>query len=832
MSLLSSSIGSIRCLADEEADNNMLQDLQLAAELGKTLLERNKELENIIKIHQSTIEEQAQEIEYMKKQTAALREVNDSRLKIYEQLEVSIQDLERANHRLVVENTGDKKLIKNQCLTIENLETRCEELQKKIDDLTSQREVLLRQQTNNLNPDVVQTQSVSWKASVTPGGSIKQCAAPSSPKVFQETINDTNSQQPLTLNSNEEELTDLLIQLQEARSQRVREQKKVNELGQQLTTLLQENSSLEEQLTFWRSKAQDVKNLQDEINTLEEVRRGQLCGRCLRGMDTRNHDELSVLDGEEYDDISLAGSLINEQQPDPEPTVQETCDKKTEVMNEAVVVVNNSNSNNNNPYRELVEKYQALLEVQRLSAPRRKNSLPPPMMGGGVMSLQEELEMSGEYNCFQNPSVVDDNDLQQQEVVEMKSSLIGNSNNTINNGISNGSIVGSSTSNGGNTNSSNGKPGKGDNNNKKTFSATPTDFSEAETSSSGFADETSNKATQTDGRPGSFLCSIADGEDCKFSIYDDNSPFESRFRKTPEYRQIFSEIFGVLKRAAEAKDEGEKLPLLDDQTNNTSSSNNGSNNVGNNGQIIYNVNKDNLNDSIISIGQDDQPSETTDDNQSVMSSVISSVVSEPPYKMQQTPLSSKESTLKKETPKNDHSQTDIVKVNDKVSLETTRHATKLDYISVNVHVKKSRSSSAKKNAARKLTLNNHERPTTPNVVSTTNPTFVQTKSNSGGRRRFRALKPAEQDGSTTNVWNNTSTYNHHLKTRESPNPIRKSQIFVNRNITEQHSHHSYEYSEYKPSTASEEVAKLKRLELSYAEVLRMPNKSKGNHHRS
>lgn len=48
----------------------------------------------------------------MKKQTAALREVNDSRLKIYEQLEVSIQDLERANHRLVIENTSDKKLIK------------------------------------------------------------------------------------------------------------------------------------------------------------------------------------------------------------------------------------------------------------------------------------------------------------------------------------------------------------------------------------------------------------------------------------------------------------------------------------------------------------------------------------------------------------------------------------------------------------------------------------------------------------------------------------------------------------------------------------------------
>lgn len=813
MSLLSSSISSIRCLADEEADNNMLQDLQLAAELGKTLLERNKELENIIKIHQSTIEEQAQEIEYMKKQTAALREVNDSRLKIYEQLEVSIQDLERANHRLVVENTGDKKLIKNQCLTIENLETRCEELQKKIDDLTSQREVLLRQQTTNLNPDVVQTQSVSWKAAVTPGGSIKQSAAPSSPKVFQETTNDTNLQQPLTLNSNEEELTDLLIQLQEARSQRVREQKKVTELGQQLTTLLQENGALEEQLTFWRSKAQDVKNLQDEINTLEEVRRGQLCGRCLRGMDTRNHDELSVLDGEEYDDISIAGSLINEQ-PDPEPTVvQETCENKTEVMNEVV---------NNNPYRELVEKYQALLEVQRLSAPRRKNSIP---MMGGVMSLQEELEMSGEYNCFQNPSV--DNELQQQEVVGMKSGMMIGNSSTINNGVGGGSVIGGGgVCGGGGGNGGNGKPAKGDNNNKKAFSATPTDFSEAETSSSGFADETSNKATQTDGRPGSFLCSIADGEDCKFSIYDDNSPFESRFRKTPEYRQIFSEIFGVLKRAAEAKDEGEKLPLLDDQTNNSNNSNNSSSS---NDNVTYNVSdhSENRNGSI-SLGQDDLPSETTDDNQSVMSSVVSSVVSEPPYKMQQTPLSSKESsTLKKETSSNDHSQADIGKVNDKISLEG-RQATKLDYVSVNVHVKKNKSS-AKKNTARKLAFNNNsERPKTPNVVSTINPTFVQTKSNSGGRRRFRALTPAEQDG--TNVWNNPSSYNQ-SKTRESPNPIRKSQIFVNRNVTEQHSH-SYEYSEYKPSTASEEVAKLKRLELSYAEVLRMPNKSKGNHHRS
>lgn len=38
-------------------------DLQLAAELGKTLLERNKELEGTIKHQQNIIDDQVQEIE-------------------------------------------------------------------------------------------------------------------------------------------------------------------------------------------------------------------------------------------------------------------------------------------------------------------------------------------------------------------------------------------------------------------------------------------------------------------------------------------------------------------------------------------------------------------------------------------------------------------------------------------------------------------------------------------------------------------------------------------------------------------------------------------------
>lgn len=734
MSLLSSSIGGVRYHADEDADHNMLQDLQLAAELGKTLLERNKELENIIKLHQATVEEQTQEIEYMKKQTAALREVNNTRLKVYEQLEVSVQDLERANHHLVIENTSDKKLIKSQSVTIENLEIRCEELQKKIDDLTEQ----LRQhaaspsrssaQQQHQQQQLQQQQSADWETSDTlQGGSEKQRAAPSSPKPSQETTEATAA--------SDEEMTALLRQLQDARNQRAREQKKVTELSQQLTTLLQENSALEEQLTELRNKAQDVKSLQDEISTLEEVRRGQLCGRCLRGMDTRTHDELSImLDQEEFDDISMAESLISENQRDSEMTVQDTGSK-----NEGTDELDSAN-----PYRVLVEKYQALLEVQRHCQPRRKDATP-------AMSLQEELEMSGEFNNFYPAA---------SEVAAAPESA---------------------------KTASRAKPESQAG--KKPFSATPTDFSEAETSSSGFSDETSNKATQTDDRPGSFLCSIADGEDCKFSIYDDNSPFESRFRKTPEYRQLFSEIFSVLKRAAEAKDEGEKLPLLDDPAP--------------------------LQPKYDPSFQEDLQSEATDDNQSVMSSMVSSVVSEPVFRVQTASPAN--------IPKDGKQQSDGKRSSNAAATASQQPAKdascRMDYVSLNLRVRKK--SAAKKNAVKKAQQNDR---TAPDVIPTTNPKFVPAKS-SGGRRRFKPFNPADYEHSGALNGQHTA-YPNRSRDRKLFGPARGTN-----DQQQQQQHNNYEYKDFKPSTASEEVARLKRLELSYAEVLRTPNnKSRANNH--
>lgn len=288
---------------------------------------------------------------------------------------------------------------------------------------------------------------------------------------------------------------------------------------------------------------------------------------------------------------------------------------------------------------------------------------------------------------------------------------------------------------------------------KKPFSGTPTDFSEAETSSSGFLDETSNKYTQTEERPGSFLFSIADGDDCRFSIYDDNSSFESRFRKTPEYRQLFSEIFEVLRRAAIAKDDGEKLPLL-------------------------------ANDK-----KQPEPEvapaieEETDDNQSVMSSIISSVVSEPVFRIH-TPVDKKQD-----------------KVSEVVLKPLPRR--QLDFLSVQI----------KKKAASRKNARKASGDTTP----TNNPKIPTPKSGNSGKKKFRPLTTADF---SNGVFGNNGPANHvySAKTRESP----RRHATSNR-PTQQHN----SSFEYKTCPVSEEVAKLKRLEMSYAEVLRMPNKPKG-----
>ncbi|KAL0272453.1 UNVERIFIED_CONTAM: hypothetical protein PYX00_005413 [Menopon gallinae] len=379
------------------------QDLQLAAELAKNLLARNKELENCVKQCQTTIEEQTQEIEYLSKQMTALRKTNDDRIRIYEQLEVSIQDLERANQRLALDSSTDKKQIKSLCAYRDSLEERCEELQKALDEARSQQK--------------------EKKPSSQEGGE-----------------RGVDSVEPSQTEDGPEK-NDLVRQNHELKRQITDlEEKILKDMAMteaEHCRLVQDMASMREELST--RYQEQFKHLQEEIT---EVRSGSLCGRCMEAK------RLQMIMAVEEDEEEVSNGIPME-------------------------------TKENNPYRTLVEKYEASLEEQ--SRNRRRSQR---LSSINFLSLQDELKPYWDRN------------------------------------------------------DSNRNTGK-----RKVSSNTPTDFSEAETFSSGFSDETSNKATQTDRNltPGSFLCTIADGEDCVLNIYDDGCPIESRTRE-------------------------KKLPLLDDVT--------------------------------------------------------------------------------------------------------------------------------------------------------------------------------------------------------------------------------------------------------------------------
>lgn len=305
---------------------------------------------------------------------------------------------------------------------------------------------------------------------------------------------------------------------------------------------------------------------------------------------------------------------------------------------------------------------------------------------------------------------------------------------------------------------------------RKTFS-TPTDFSEAETSSSGFADETSNKGTQTEGRVGSFLCTIADGEDCKFSIYDDASPFDSRFRDRPEYRDLFKEIFRVLKKAAENKAEGEELPLLDDNAKTVP-------------PTVPPVTPMN----------DQMPEFPDDDTQSIMSSTMSELST------QNETTTIVENIIQSQNqpiPETEPSSGTADNKQDCVLRPLVRQP--LEYLSVEV---RKRSSSRRKN---KYT----ERSDSPvtHIIGSPKITY-SSRPNSGRKRKdVRPNVPGDE-----NTWNgNTLQFWATNRNAPSPTPSQSS---------------GKGYFEFKPSSASHDLHKLKKLDMSYAEVLRNADSKK------
>ena len=404
-----------------------------------------------------------------------------------------------------------------------------------------------------------------------------------------------------------------------------------------------------------------------------------------------------------------------------------------------------------------MDKYEALLEVQKSSRNR-------PQM----TSLQDELMTSGDFTSFTKNYTSDE----ESNKMSQKSTGVRRK--------------------------------------------TP-DFSEVETTSSGFSDETSNKATQTDERSGAFLCTIADGEDCKFTIYDDASPIDSRFRDVPKYRDLFKEIFTVLKKAAENKEDGEKLPLLDDQQPDA-------------------IDLANNKVPPVTPATEDIPRDF--DSQSVMSSAMSEhsiAVSECITKTERRKAKQHKKQAAKEPQDELENKPPVgVQMLPSGKLVTPYNRQALEYLAVSTkrRTRRSRQRSKDKYGASgrdssmcSNTSSNLNVSTSSVVAGFSSPvespaTPTTLTRNKKGRRHHQqmlqafstinAISPAEWNGHSVTIYNRNAKGSSSAVAgfRCRPDPENTSEI------------------EFKHSAASHELKKLKKLDLSYAEVLRRSDAKK------
>ncbi|KAH8359719.1 hypothetical protein KR093_008617 [Drosophila rubida] len=770
--------GGQSCEPEPEPDVDkqfMRNDLQLAAELGKTLLEVNKELELSLKEHKHKNEEQHREIVHLRKQINAMAEVNDTRLKVYEQLEVGIQDLERSNHRLTLEKSRDKKQIKSLGANIESLEARCEEITQQLEEA---RQMLSAERRKNEKP--LQQQRIAamteqmflpkqWSGidvdlNATPMDNCAFAVAANANSTGVTEIHDGSmSLSEVGSTSNEvteaanaaaaaaaaaavaikgednEELLTLITDLESTRRDFLAEKQRCCELEEQLVAIIQENQTLQSRIAI-TSTNEEMMSMHDEFSLLDDVRQGQMCSRCLRAMDEQ--EQASNMDGQssvapteggvaEDDEQSLLGSEFSAQ-------LANNTSVESPAKIDATKLLDLNNTDSPNPYRDLVEKYEALLEVQRTSNARKN--------GEQVTKEQQTLATAKSGNPETSARIEP-------------------------------------------------KTGRG---------RTSTEFSEAETSSSGFSEETCNKHTQTDERPGYFLCSISNGEECKLSIYDDVSPIDAHFQSRPEYRELFKEIFGVLKKAADNKEDGDKSKLTDAADGTQTNVDTGA--------------------TILPAG-DEFSVDFGDDTHSI----ISSVVSDQSFAMSECVTKLERRTAKKhinecKTQENRLPQinsSSVAQLNGLKQIEengrvyTPVKREPLEFLTVAVGVKK-------KNRRKNRGLNaqgmrvesplaqpsplahpsphHHARRTRKDFVPIP-PEMLATETPSIGRRR-----PADRSGSG-NEWNGSPMiiYNRNMSATRNK---RTGRVIELNGV------------EFHPNTVSQEFHKLKRLDLSYAEVLR------------
>ncbi|KAJ7989389.1 hypothetical protein DPEC_G00304040 [Dallia pectoralis] len=243
------------------------QDLHLAAELGKTLLERNRELEDSLQQMYINNEEQVQEIEYLSKQLEKLREMNEQHAKVYEQLDVTARELEIHNEKLLLESKASQQKIDRLTGTMETLQTQVDTMTARVEELRTLKELRVRREKKERRKTVHSFPCLK-----------ELCTAPRYEDGFlvanPGSVDLVSEREHRPLDEENERLKGVVSSL---RSAMVAERGRREGAERECTAVLQEFERLEQSLLGAESCQLRVQELEAELQEMQQLRRSRVC---------------------------------------------------------------------------------------------------------------------------------------------------------------------------------------------------------------------------------------------------------------------------------------------------------------------------------------------------------------------------------------------------------------------------------------------------------------------------------------------------------------------------------------------------------------------------
>ncbi|KAK1164857.1 cerebellar degeneration-related protein 2-like [Acipenser oxyrinchus oxyrinchus] len=237
-------------------------DLHLAAELGKTLLDRNRELEEGLQQMYSTNQEQLQEIEYLTKQVDLLRQMNEQHAKVYEQLDVTARELELANHKLVLDSRASQQKTTELVETIEGLQAQVSELQRQVEEMKQP------SRGGCLKRDLAEQRRSSSAQSVS---CLKELYDLRKYFVYDHVFAEKITSEPSELSQAEEENAALKRTVTSLQGQLRAERGKRTAAEQEVELISLENRDLEQRIAELNSCRARVRELESDVNELRQM---------------------------------------------------------------------------------------------------------------------------------------------------------------------------------------------------------------------------------------------------------------------------------------------------------------------------------------------------------------------------------------------------------------------------------------------------------------------------------------------------------------------------------------------------------------------------------